>query len=106
MIKMKLVLFSAALLLVFAFCSAMPSSRSDEEAPAPPARKPIVFRSHSRHPLQPLRDLHEGRKWRFSRNLEGRFEGTEPSSRLFRRQADTDEMMDKLLHIKRYHAPL
>jgi hypothetical protein len=86
----------------------MPSSRSDEEPNfTPPARKPIIFRSHSKHPLQPLRNLHEERKWRLSRNLQGRFEsGAEPSSKLFRRQEDTDEMMDKLLHIKRYHAPL
>ena len=103
---MRLVLFSVALLVVLALCSAMPSPR-DEEAPTPPARK-IVSRSNSKHPLQPLQPLqalHERRKWRLSRRFEGGPEEGPSGSRLFRRQADTDDMMDKLLHIRRYNAP-
>ena len=103
--KMKLALFSLALLLVVALCFAVPTTRSDEEPPSPPARKPLGARG--RHPLQPLRALHEEHRWRLSLNSQGRVQDDSgPSSgKLFRRQADIDDMLDKLLHIRRYHAP-
>jgi hypothetical protein len=89
---------------VLGLCVALP----DKDEPASQARGPDLMR-----PLR-QRTLREPR-WRLSRLREDQvhpyredprmYDKARDTGLLFRRQADTDALVDKLLHIRRYHAP-
>ena len=109
-------LLLAVLAGVVGVCAALP----DKDEPSPPARISDFLRPLSKRPLREAR-------WRLSRLTEdvpqggrgyyygARRGGSDDKSNnklnnggagglLFRRQADTDLLMDQLLHIRRYHA--
>ena len=108
-------LLLAVLAGVVGVCAALP----DKDEPSPPARISDFLRPLGKLPLREAR-------WRLSRLTEdvpqggyyygarrvgsddkhksNKFNNGGAGGPLFRRQADTDLLMDRLLHIRRYHA--
>ena len=97
-------LLCAVFLGVLGLCLALP----DKDEPTQPGKTHRLMR--------PLRERHQrdASRWRLSRLIEDKVAGDDikreydrvRSGSLFRRQADTDALMDKLLHIRRHHAPV
>ena len=101
-------LLCAVFLGVLGLCLALP----DKDEPTQPGKTHRL--------MLPLRERHQrdASRWRLSRLIEDKVAGGSADSdskreydrvrsgSLFRRQADTDALMDKLLHIRRHHAPV